>query len=687
MSPAHIIPDPEAPAPRMLPDAWLTFSAALTQEVTDLAGRDDLTVFCAPGNGHGSPACFIPARAAIEIDGDHLGCDPATCDPRRPSDRERYPALWGALIHEAAHARHSRWTYQPTDAEGEEATTGTGTGAPGVSVTAHGAGDRDTTSHMSASTSSSAYLAATLLEESRIEAAQISRRPGDQRWLRACISDLVMAEYRTTPPASPDGDSPTSSGTGGTGGTGASPASPGGTPTPASPAASEPSKPAPSPTSPPTPSTAPPSGPAPAPPAAPPEEKTPAADKEPMTPWQAAYAAGLILARVDTGILDRDETAPLTTAVTTTLGTDTLDKLAAIWKAAHTTPDDDSKAMTDLGRRWCETIGVDPDQPPPPAPGTGDDASDGSGVPAAVSATLEAITATDAGDDAIPLPGDAKRDVERAHRKRAAATARRVFDPRGRAPKSGVGKTAIGGERPPTPTEQAAARKLARHLRAATYREPVTTTTTSAAPPGRLRMRAALAADAQRAAGAVPTAEPFTQTHRRPTPVPPLRVGIACDVSGSMYALADPIASAAWILARATGHLPEATSATVIFGDRVRVITRPGRAPASVTTFPALDGTEEFCDAVDALDAALGLSQPGAARLLVVVSDGVFVAPGEISGGTCRIARLKATGCGILWLAFGDTRPLPGSEVAVLSDPTDAATVIGKAAVRALTHL
>ena len=67
-------------------------------------------------------------------------------------------------------------------------------------------------------------------------------------------------------------------------------------------------------------------------------------------------------------------------------------------------------------------------------------------------------------------------------------------------------------------------------------------------------MRGALAADAQRAAGALPTAEPFTRTTRRAVPTPPLRLGIACDVSGSMVEFAGPVASAAWILAHAARH-------------------------------------------------------------------------------------------------------------------------------------
>jgi hypothetical protein len=51
--------------------------------------------------------------------------------------------------------------------------------------------------------------------------------------------------------------------------------------------------------------------------------------------------------------------------------------------------------------------------------------------------------------------------------------------------------------------------------------------------------------------GALPTARPFTRIQRRRVPAPPLAVGIACDVSGSMGSYAGPVASTAWILARA----------------------------------------------------------------------------------------------------------------------------------------
>jgi hypothetical protein len=138
----------------------------MTAQVAPVAGRDDLTVTVAPGAGRGAPACFIPASAEIEVNGDHLGVDPATADPASPADRERYPVLWGATVHECAHAAHSRWR------------------AP-----------KGTDAAWSA--------AATALEESRIEARQVTRRPADRAWLRACTCQIVIGDFAAAaPPAS-----------------------------------------------------------------------------------------------------------------------------------------------------------------------------------------------------------------------------------------------------------------------------------------------------------------------------------------------------------------------------------------------------------------------------------------------------------------------------------------------------
>jgi VWA domain containing CoxE-like protein len=553
---AHLAPAPPSAAPPAGPD-WLALSAALTAQIPPIAGRDDLIVTCAPGAGHGAPGCFLPGLASVELDGTHLGVDPATADPARPSDRDRYPTLWGVMTHEGAHAAHTRWTPPPA-------------------------------------TAAAFADAALMLEESRIEAAQLARRPGDRHWLRASATKLILDDF--TAPAA--------------------------------------------------------------------------------TPSDAAKAAALLTARADAGVLDPAETAGVTAAAEAILGAGRLAGLRAIWRAAHATADTDARAMTRLGRRWCRILGVTPDTPRPGGDSTA--AGPPSALAEAITQAVAAVTAADAPPPAPPSREDA-RAAETTARRRASAAASKVFG-------AGDHATTTGATRPPAEPEKAAARRLARALRAAASPERTATTVASPAPPGRLRMREALSADAQRAAGALPTATPFTRTIRRRVPAPPLRVGIACDVSGSMSAFAGPVASAAWILSRAAGAITGTRTATVIYGEKVRPITRPGHIPAQVTEFTATDGTEKFCQAIDALDDALTLSRPGAARLLVIVSDGAYT-PGERTGGQQRITRLARSGCGILWLA-PDTSwsdPMDHSQAAVLTDPAATAGAIARAATRALT--
>ncbi|GAA4869919.1 hypothetical protein [Saccharopolyspora cebuensis] len=566
---AHLIPDPAVtPCSDPLAPGWLALSAAMTEEAPFVADRDDLVVTIAPGAGHGSPACFLPPHAAIEVDGAHFGAlDPGTADPADPADRARYAAVWGLFTHECAHARHTRWSPPP------EAPAG-------------------------------AVAAALLLEESRIEAAQLRRRPDDRHWLRASARKLILADLPTDPG---------------------------------------------------------------------------------MTARGAADTAGLLLARHDAGILEDTEVRHLRTTITGILGADTLATLRGIWRQAHTVADDDAAAMIELGRRWCAAAGLDPDETPSDTrePGPSDSTS-----PAGTATLAEAVRATvdniDRHAATEPAPGSDTRprrpaDPAADDARRAAET---VFDKSG---SSRTGTAVLTAPRTPTPDERRAARRLARALTTAGVTDRHTTRTTSPVPPGRLRMRGALAADAQRAAGQIPTAEPFTRTHRRLAPAPPLRVGIACDVSGSMRRVAPATASAAWIMAHATRHtLTPADSATVIFGSHVQPITHPGTAPANVTEFGCRGSVEDLPRAINALDGALGLAQPGAARLLVILSDGKFH-PWATTGGQTLLDRLRATGCGVLWLTTDDRdRPLHGATVHQLADPADTATVIGRAATTAL---
>ncbi|MET9296863.1 hypothetical protein [Streptomyces sp. NPDC003077] len=409
--------------------------------------------------------------------------------------------------------------------------------------------------------------------------------------------------------------------------------------------------------------------------------------------WEAAFAAGLVLARRDAGILTPDETEPVETAVTTILGPDLLNTLAAIWRAALTTADGDGQAMLVHARAWCDALGAEPEQPEPePAPGSGHQGD----LAKAIGEVATNVTANEAVQAAIDAARSARTQAKAAQaawEREARQLAEKVFGP-GQRPftprkttRASRTRSPITGTRPPSPAEKSAAGHLARALRAAAYRERTATVTTSAAPPGRLNMRGALARDAQKAAGTTPTAQPWVHVHRRNIPSPPLRVGIAVDISGSMHEATAPIASAAWIVAKAAALTdPDSKTATVAYCSSLTALTAPGRTPHQVTEFTASGCGHCLAEATDALTAGLGLTNPGAGRLLVIASDGHYL-PDEAAEAASRIKALNAAGCAVLWLAFApDPRPLHGATPLVLADPARAVTAIAKAATSAITN-
>jgi len=552
-APVHPVPVP----------VWRPWSAAWTRQVPPVADRDDLTVLVTPGAGQGAPACFTPADAVIEVDADHIDADPALVDPTDPAQRPMYAAGWGLLVHEAAHARHTRWD----DRNAEPL----------------------------------ALQAAELLEEPRIEARQLRRRPADRRWLHAATTKLILDQLDTHD-----------------------------------------------------------------------------------TPWTAATAAALLLARADAGILTSNEVAPVRQQVVKVLGRKRLRKLEVIWRRALRTRDDDTAAMLEWGRRWCRILAVPPAGPLPAPVGTGTGAIRGAagGVILVIADGLAADAAADAA--AIAAATRARTDARQAEtrqRRANTAAAAQVF---GKGTTRRGGRRSPGRTRPPTEQEKTAARQLTRALRSAAHREATATRITSATPPGRLHTRAAMTEHVQRSLGQRPDAEPWMRTVRKANPQPPLRVGICTDASSSMGAFIAPAASTGWVIAQAVDRIADSQSASVTFGEHVTAITRPGRAPALVREYDLEGATTGFPTAVDALDHTLGLSQAGhAARLLVVISDGIFWDP-DITAGQARLDRLAKTGCGLLWIGPTGSRPLTGTQEVILDDPTQAGPIIARAAATAL---
>lgn len=408
---------------------------------------------------------------------------------------------------------------------------------------------------------------------------------------------------------------------------------------------------------------------------------------------QAAAVAALILGRRDVGILDAGETRAVADLCEKVLGANLLATLTRIWTAAHQTADHDATAMLAHGQKWCAAL--DAAAPALPLPENLADLLSG-----AVGVVMDSTAATDAADlaaqdaavNAVAAKSKAQaqdRAQRAGQRRKAAATGKAVFNARGTVNPDGTPaprSNPVTGTRRPTAAEQKAAARLSRALRAAAYRERTEERTTSPTPPGRLNMRAALARDAQRAAGSVPTAEPFTHTRRRNSPTPPLRVGIAVDVSGSMRAACAPVASAAWIVARAAALTdPDSRTATIAYDRHLTALTRPThRAPERVTTFDATGGHHNLGDAIDALDHGLDLSRPGAGRLLVIVTDARYNSD-ETAQAVTRVKQLTAAGCAALQLTLtAESRHLPGTTLLHLPQPSSAPVAIATAATDAI---
>lgn len=533
-------------APTAADPRWRRWSTAWTKQITVLTGRTDLTVTVAPGAGRGAPACYIPTLAAVEVDADIIG-DPTVADPRRPGHKKHVPGPYGALVHEATHAVHSRWSDPP--------------GTPPV------------VSHVAA-----------MLEESRAELRHRLRRPRDRQWLRACVTTIVGVDTAPTD-----------------------------------------------------------------------------------TRFNAAYAAGLLLARVDTRILTPADVRPLRAALTRYLGPRLLRRLRQLWRHAHTVADDNADAMIDIAQRWCRQLGIDPAiQPNVPDKHAGT----GTSIAAAVGAVIAGVGGhPPPAADPLPTPSSP-----------AAATAA-VYSSGHSEP---VEDPLVWRPRPPTAEERQAAARLAAALARAGSREPVAVREDTATPPGRLQTRAAITAAAQHAAGAIPTALPWQRTVRRPAPAPELAVAVLVDVSGSMGAFAKPASSAAWILGHAAARA-NATAVTLAVGSTVTVVVPPGRRPTEVRDLNADDIRECFDDAVAAADRLVGLTIPGKARLMVVVSDGLFYYNGfEQTQNT--INRLIGAGCAVLWLAPTEqrTHTYTGPTTIVVDNPAECAAIIGRAAAAAL---
>ncbi|MEW1760574.1 VWA domain-containing protein [Streptomyces cyaneofuscatus] len=499
-----------------------------------------------------------------------------------------------------------------------------------VGMTAHEAGHARSTRWQDwpESAGRAVIRAAVLLEEPRIEARHLQERPADRVFLRACASSIVLPAQRS---ASPTYDR-----------------------------------------------------------------------------WRAATGAALLLGRADAGVLTETEVAPVHAAAESVLGAGDLARLRALWQEVLTLADGDQPGLLDVARRWVEVVGADDDED---LPGSGcaageprpmesaDGPADGDELSTAATGVVVAVSVqAQISTGALPDPDQerrlkeatARRQKERraeaAAQQAARRAAQRVFTP-APAPSSRRSRprNPVCGHREPTALERAGARRLGAALAKARFRDRARIRVASALPPGRLSGRDAMLGAAQRSLGMPVTARPFRRVKRQHTQEPPVSVGVAVDVSGSMTAYTPIIASMAWMFAHGTREVA-GKAATVAFGTAVTPIVSPGRPPSQVTEFEARDGNHRFTEAANALDGALGLSRQDGARVLVIVSDGHWE-PEERIGGERLVRRLTGSGVHVLWFCLDpDSNVLPGAHRVDVAQVSEIPAALSAALVSALRH-
>lgn len=429
---------------------------------------------------------------------------------------------------------------------------------------------------------------------------------------------------------------------------------------------------------------------------------------------QAAHSCGIVLARVDAGVLKPKDAAQTRAIIESTLGVDMVDKLRALWIEFQSVKDAQKEhdRLVRVAKDWVELVKEAKENEPEPEPKEGEEGEEGESGQGMSEEQMEQLkeffkklTEAIEGDtdnvqvDANRELGDAETEVRAEEHAEEMRKLKEEQDLNKESANRTFSKTAekttshskVVALRDPLPEERAAAVVVGRLLDKAKYRDRIKTVGATKLPPGRLRMRSVLAGEAAKSRGAVADVEPWKRVTRHFVEDPSLTVGIMADVSGSMSHAMKPMGTAAWVMSEAIRRI-QGKAAMLYFGSDVMPALKPGEHLDKVAIHSAADGYEEFNEGFKALDGALNLLNGRGARLLVIVSDGQFKYDQEPH---CRrwLARCRQAGVAVLWIGYGNTHN--GAEtfcaeygaefVRPSGNITDDAMLIGHAGERALS--
>jgi len=143
---------------------WYVVGSQIGTLVNKVAGRNDLVGLASPESGSGAPACYKPRIAEVEVNtiaafGEYV-LPEMIGDINESETQYEFPKATGAVIHEAFHAKYSRWDLAQAQLALQE----------------------------------DEYKALALLEESRIEKFGIEADESHLVFLRACVMEIVLGD-------------------------------------------------------------------------------------------------------------------------------------------------------------------------------------------------------------------------------------------------------------------------------------------------------------------------------------------------------------------------------------------------------------------------------------------------------------------------------------------------------------
>jgi hypothetical protein len=417
------------------------------------------------------------------------------------------------------------------------------------------------------------------------------------------------------------------------------------------------------------------------------------------TTQTCASAVGLVLARVDAGIVDAHEVANVEKEVSAFLGEEVISKLREISKNFRETiidfPTQAETHLYPLAKEWAKIIRDVKEEK-----GEKDEQM----AQAFAQMMMEAIS--EASEEMEVSTGMALADQQMSEEMAEEAKSKanqakeenenkdvseKVFS-KSTTETGGSTNSTLVEVRKPTSAERIAAVTISKMLEKAKYRDRDAIEISSIIPPGRLRSRAIVQNAAMKSRGIVQQTEAWRRTVRKQTDETSLTVGVMVDISGSMGSAMKPMATTAWVMSEAVRRV-QGRCAMVYYGSDVFPTLKAGQHLEEVRVYSAMDNTEKFDKAFRALDGALNLLNGSGARLLVIVSDGQYT--GEERGKARHwTKRCAESGVAVLWLPFDSGHYakslLESSAGVVMSgvlDPVSASVEIGKTAERVLTNV